>query len=40
MTIKASDANKLLLCDNNTENTQYINRSDFFKKTRFSRQDL
>ena len=39
MTVKASDANKLL-CNNNTIKTHHVNRSDFFKKTWLSRQDL
>ena len=39
MTEKALDANELL-CDNNTVKTHHVNRSDFFKKTWLSRQDL
>ena len=39
MTVKASDTNKLL-CNNNTIKTHHVNRSDFFKKTWLSRQDI
>ena len=34
MTVKASDANKLL-CDNNTVKTHHVNWSDFLKKLGF-----
>ena len=40
MTKKASDVNKILLCDNNTVKTHHVNRSDFFKETWLSGQDI